>query len=490
MWRPCTIALCVQVNAVSQEQRVTPVEKVTELLEKLTIQVQEGGKRDAQQYDKFACFCKQQADAKQYSLAKSDSRIASLDASIQDLSGVISSLDEEIALKQSDVTKEQDESKTAQADRTRVFDNYQKEREELKDAVSAVGRALSQMRGTKSATEESLLQLVQNTQSKLAQLGLSSPGLSVLQDDPDAYKFRSDDIIAVLQELSRTFKAELQRLEEEEGAKSHDFNMVQGSRGNKIKAFESEIDKKESLGSAKAASKSEQQGSLDEETAARTSDQAFLDELTSTCESKASLWDQRSKARASEITALSEARGLLGQASNKYETNSKLVDLSQIKATSFLQIRHSRGTSQVIQFLRSHAKLLTSSSIRDLVTKLVSGDDHFVKVRQLIKDLISSLKGHAEAEATQKSFCDDQLRKAIEKRDEHKAKQEDSAASIDQTSAKIVRLQGSILDLGEEIAAQHKALNEMTELRNGEKNSKQANNCGFCIRCRYGQAGH
>ena len=44
--------------------------------------------------------------------------------------------------------------------------------------------------------------------------------------------------------------------------------------------------------------------------------------------------------------------------------------------------------------------------------------DHFVKVRTLIKDLLSKLKSDAEAEATQKGFCDKEMSKAINQRDE------------------------------------------------------------------------
>jgi chromosome segregation ATPase len=292
--------------------------------------------------------------------------------------------------------------------------------------------------------------------------------LTALQEDPAAYKFRSDDIIAVLQELSRTFKSELKRIDEEEGAKRHDFDMVQGARANKIKAYEAEIDKKESLSAEKSAAKSEQQGSLEEETTARAADQSFLDELTSTCEDKATLWDQRSKTRAAELTALTEAKGLLVKASEKYGSTG-LVDFIQKSNPSFLQIRHSHGAGRVVEFLKHNAKLLKSSSITELVSRLVSSDDHFVKVRQLIKDLIDRLKDDAEAEATQKSFCDDEMKKAVEKRDENTAKMEDASASIDKTKSKIVQLNDSITELGKEIAELYKALNEMTELRKQEK---------------------
>merc|ERR1719301_348997 len=55
-------------------------------------------------------------------------------------------------------------------------------------------------------------------------------------------------------------------------------------------------------------------------------DEAFLEELTSLCEEKAEGRDERSKARASEITAITEALGDLssGVAEN-YSANKKLT---------------------------------------------------------------------------------------------------------------------------------------------------------------------
>merc|ERR1719335_1854459 len=63
-------------------------------------------------------------------------------------------------------------------------------------------------------------------------------------------------------------------------------------------------------------------------------DQAFLDTVTSECETKAHDWDQRSKALADALTTLEEG------AANQYSANKKL-NLAQ-KSTSFLQLS---GTS-------------------------------------------------------------------------------------------------------------------------------------------------
>merc|ERR1719240_1170134 len=82
-------------------------------------------------------------------------------------------------------------------------------------------------------------------------------------------------------------------------------------------------------------------------------------------------------------------------------------------------------------------------------------EDHFVKVRSIIKDLIARLEAEAEAEAT-------------EKRDDNQAKIEKQNAAITEGEAKVVALTEDITILGNEIADLYKALKEATELREDE----------------------
>merc|ERR1719482_243290 len=65
------VALCA-----GTQQRVNPVEKVTELLEKLQAEVEAEGKSEAAAYDKYACFCKEQADNKDIATLESEAEAA------------------------------------------------------------------------------------------------------------------------------------------------------------------------------------------------------------------------------------------------------------------------------------------------------------------------------------------------------------------------------------------------------------------------------
>jgi len=191
MRRAC--ALLLLTGAASH--KVTPVEKVTELLTKLTTQIQQEGTAEAAQYDKFACFCKEQADQKVYAIGKSDDRIASLEANIEALTGEISSLDEEVSETKKSVATEKTEQDASQKTRAEEVELYTQERDELEEAIDAVDKAKEEMKRSKGEVKEtSLLQSAQRHLSKLSKFGLTVPDLTVLasmqqSEDPACLQF-------------------------------------------------------------------------------------------------------------------------------------------------------------------------------------------------------------------------------------------------------------------------------------------------------------
>merc|ERR1719298_303809 len=263
-----------------------------------------------------------------------------------------------------------------------------------------------------------------------------------------------------------------------------------------------DIQEKAKLSADKENEKAKTEQEKEEEIADMEADQAFMKDLTEQCEQKAKDFDQRSKTRSAELTAITEAIEILKSGVQpNYSANKKLVLASatgaQVKghwiwvedapapvaekvagaekstgATSFLQLREeSSAPNRVIDFLTQKASLLQSPILSTIALKLKLGTakDHFVKVRGLIKDLIEKLEADAEAEASQKAFCDEEMEKATTARDEAIGSVEESTAAIDEAESKIAKLTEEIDTLSKEIADLRKSLFEATELRAKEK---------------------
>merc|ERR1719421_954725 len=106
-------------------------------------------------------------------------------------------------------------------------------------------------------------------------------------------------------------------------------------------------------------------------------------------------------------------------------------------------------------------------------------EDHFVKVRGMIKDMIAKLEADAAAEGDQKAWCDSEMEKATSKRDENIGNMEGDLAAKTKAESTVAKLKEEIQTLLEEIAELNKSLNEATELRGKEKaeNTKTLADC-------------
>merc|ERR1719436_2405443 len=123
----------------------------------------------------------------------------------------------------------------------------------------------------------------------------------------------------------------------------------------------------------------------------------------------------------------------------------------------------------VLAVLKGSAGRLNSAVLSVVALKVEAAEDHFVKVRSMINDIIATLEAQAKAEATTKSWCDKEMKAAVTTRDAEQAKVEDLEGQISQLEADKAQLLEEIAELSDEIAKTQKALLEATELRAEEK---------------------
>merc|ERR1719421_715047 len=124
---------------------ITPVESVINLLEKLEKQTMEEGKKEAAAYDKFACFCKEQADEKLYSITTKTKEIAHLTAEIKSLTADITKLDQDISSLNTEIQTLKTTCEEQQKARDTEFNAYAIERDDLTATADRCGDAIEML---------------------------------------------------------------------------------------------------------------------------------------------------------------------------------------------------------------------------------------------------------------------------------------------------------------------------------------------------------
>jgi len=123
-------------------------------------------------------------------------------------------------------------------------------------------------------------------------------------------------------------------------------------------------------------------------------------------------------------------------------------------------------TRKMFKYLKAQAESLKSSNLSMLAVRMQ--EDHFVKVRGMIKDMVNKLESDAGDEADQKTWCDAEMGKTLSKRDDNVGNIELDHARITENTAVVEQKEEEIAELLREISVLRKALNEATELRTEE----------------------
>ena len=222
--------------------KVSPVEKVIELLEKLEVKVQEEGKAEAAAYDKFACFCKEQADEKLYAKEKSVKLIAELDAKIAELGAEITKLNGEISELGKKIQATTKEIEGLTLDREKTHETYVAAEADMASAIAAVEGALKALANAKGGmagkTDQNALLQVQKAAALAVALvqedaksALGQKRMSILEKlaqpgsgEADQYSFHSNDIISLLEDLKDKFTANKNELDQAEFESKAEFD--------------------------------------------------------------------------------------------------------------------------------------------------------------------------------------------------------------------------------------------------------------------------
>merc|ERR1719420_46146 len=151
----------VLLLAASPATAVTPMEKVITLLKDLSAKVTAEGKKEAAQYDKYACFCKEQADEKLYSIEKSEAKIADLKAEIKKLDSEIAELNSDISNLSKKISKLENEIEKKTKKREKEHAEYEVKAQDMNEAIAACGAAIKALKDSKAEMQGAKLNLVQ-----------------------------------------------------------------------------------------------------------------------------------------------------------------------------------------------------------------------------------------------------------------------------------------------------------------------------------------
>jgi chromosome segregation ATPase len=245
------VCLLFGLSMLVDAGKVTPMEKVIGLLKDLSAKVAAEGKKEAAQYDKFACFCKEQADEKLYAIEKSTAKIADLKAEIKELDGEIAELNSQISDLSKTISRLEDEIDKKTKKREKQHAEYEVKAQDMSEAIAACSAAIEALKDSKSAMSGAKLNLVQKTGGAIKVWAKSEKAVVLLSKletkAAPKFQYQGNEIIATLQDLLAEFKQMKKDLDIEEFDINSAFEKNRLSLSNEKKFAEKDKAEKEEI---------------------------------------------------------------------------------------------------------------------------------------------------------------------------------------------------------------------------------------------------
>jgi hypothetical protein len=490
--------------ASADEAKMAAVNKVVSMLEDLQLQVLAEGEAEAATYNKFACFCKTTQKEKSESIKTGKTDKGSLQADIKKFSKIRDDLDTKIGKLQGNIKDAETKMEKLTKKSDAALAVYKTNDADVVSAITSLTEAIKVLKSSKTPSLlqfQSVSKTVRQAALMADALGLGGEGVQkaatfFLQQgevpvEMEDYKFHSSGIVNTLEKLGEDFRktkndvdaAEVKRVQAYDMAMQEETDYVKAKNLAMEQANQERDEKIEEIGTASQE--------LTTVSAQLLDDMEYLDELNTICSDKAKTWDQRTQLRANELTAITQATGIV-KATVSEKTQSSTIRFAQTgtvvhlaeavtssesamqaieaeaeiteagEAPSFLQKRsvqkHSpdgedAGRQMIISLLNGKGRELKSTLLVSLATQIAA--DPFAKIKKLIQELIERLLTEAANEANQKGWCDKATADATQKRDY-------AAGKIENLNAEMARLAALSDKLEEEITT---LVNELGELR-------------------------
>jgi hypothetical protein len=475
--------------------KVTPVQKVVELLENMLAKGKEEKHAEQVQFAAYKQFCDDTEAEKKRAIEEAEERIEMLKATIEKNTQDAAQLAKEIAQHDADIAAWEGDKKAATKVRELEKADYQALHTDYSESVDALQRAIAYLK-TKSRTvkQASLAQV--KVLKDLKSLSLipaeakraldafvqedpvdaqASESLSVTAPEANAYETNLGGIIEMLEKLLDKFIDEKTAVEKEEMNARHAYELLLQDLEAQIKQGTTDREEKSIFKSKKLQAKADAEGDLTDTTTTRDEDQKYLAELTGTCSQKAGDFESRQQLRAEEIEAVSKAIEILSNEKVQKLGNAQSFAQKGAKSATALASLRSDGRSpvqeKVAAFLRSRSEQLNSRMLSALAVRVA--DDPFAKVKKMIKDLIVRLMEEANEEAEHKGWCDTELSTNEQTRKEKTQAVETLHAEIDELEASVAKLTEEISGLTAAVAQLDADMAEATQLRVEEKKANE-----------------
>merc|ERR550537_1363513 len=288
------------------------------------------------------------------------------------------------------------------------------------------------------------------------------------------YKSHSGGIVDLLEDLKEKAEGELAELRKAESSAAHNYAMMSQSLKDQMAADTKDLNEQKSAKEESESIKATAEGDLATTTESLTHAQSSLATSNGDCMTTAADHEATVAARNEELKVIATAEKILKDSTSG--AVGQTYSFLQVNAGSQLRTRADLANSEVVTLVKKLARDQHSAALAQLASRIgvvmkygaKDGADPFGKIKGLISDMIAKLEKEAEAEATEKAYCDEQTAKTEAKKGELDDTISKLTNKVDRAASRSASLKEEVVQLESELAALAKTQSEMDSIRREE----------------------
>jgi chromosome segregation ATPase len=489
MW-VCALFFGTFVNAATLKTKVSPVQKVIELLDDLSGKVKADLQKEGYLMDEYTKWCDSESNEKEDAVAEAGRTINELKATIEESSGSISALTGEIEDLAGKISATEADLANATGIRTSekaAFDATEKELVETQDslerALVMIKRNMGFMQG--KSHKQNMENLVASLRTIVDSSWISTDEKAKVQqllqtEDSDedltltaqpqaatsAYESHDGGILGTLTELKNKAEESLSKERKTEMEAQHAYELLKQSIEMELSGMQKRMSAATNERSSTEETMHAASAELEETKTSKSADEAYLADLKMDCAAKSTEWAERQKSVADELAAVAKAKEVL---------SSGVSVLLQVQRS--VDDPDAEKRQRVTTILRNLAQEGHIYALSQLASE--AAQDPFAKVKGLIESMIDRLMREAAEESDQKMFCDTEMAKSRGKQKDLAARADMHSVRIEKTEAGKAKLKEAISTLTTEISEIDAGMKEATDLRMQQKTEFDASSAEY-----------
>jgi chromosome segregation ATPase len=486
-----------------------PLGQVIKLLDSLAAKVTAEGVAEEKAFKEFMEWCDDAAANKKFELKTANTQKEKLEATIDKTKADAEASTSKIEELAGAIAASTKDLKDATVIREKESSDFKASETELVDVIGTLGRAIQIIEREMSKNPAAFAQVDASNMDTLVkslstivdaasfsvadQKRLSALLQSRSDDsddlgapDPAAYKSHSSGILDVLEDLKEKAEEQLSAIRKAESNAKHNYNMLKQSLEDDTANNEKDLADEKAAKSASMEENAKATGDLENTKKDIADAEKTLETAQTSCMTTAADHDATVAARKEELKVIAQAKQILTDTTSGAESQTysfiQLDGTAKTQVTSRLRTHLDLAGVEVVTVVKSLAKKMHSQALAQLASKINAiikygsgaGEDPFVKVKGLIRDMIAKLEAEAGAAATEKAYCDEQISKTEAKKGELEFDMNKLTAKIDKAASESASLKSEVKELQKDLANLAKTQAEMDKIRMESNSNFQA----------------